>query len=177
MAVLSKAEMPFISARASSRAETGSESTLARAAASSWTSISIWSSVVMITALGLLGRGAKRFLPDGVALDLRFARQEPRDADGDDDEDHVCHQRSLQPYRVADGAVDRNADGPGHEAQPHDEPGCEAGTRPHQLLRHQQQQPRGGRGEKPPEHSPGDRPRAWAEPEDQHRRHPHHHRT
>src|SRR5216683_4977483 len=143
MAVLSKAEMPFISATASSRAETGSESTRARAAASSWTSISIWSSVVMITALGLLARGAKRFLPDRVALDLRFARQEPRDADGDDDEDHVCHQRFLQPYRVADGAVDRNADGSGHEAEPHDEAGREAGARRHQLLRHQQQQRRG----------------------------------
>ena len=77
--------------------------------------------------VGLGGDGGLKRLGGGrgrrgrVALHLLLARQEPGDADRDQDEDHVRHQRPLQSDGVRDGAVDGDADGRGNKAQAHHE--------------------------------------------------------
>src|SRR5579864_1571494 len=174
----SNADIPRISASASNRAATGSVKSRASAAASSWTSISICSSVVRANGSALLPESrAQRFLAEGVAVHLPLPGQEPRDADGDDDEDDVGHQRLLQPDRVADGPVDRNADRAGDEAEAHDEARRETRPRGHQLLRHQQHERLRRRGEDADEDRAAERPAAWKHRVEQDRGHAQHERA
>src|SRR6266571_5356833 len=138
-----------MAASASSRAETGSDRRRFIAAASSRTSNSMWSSVFSGISLGRNFDAAER--SGSHAHDLRLvqpalhrllSREEPCHHDRREHQDDVRHQRSLESDGVGDGAVDRDADGPGHEPKYHDEPRGQACPGRHQLLSHQEHEGR-----------------------------------
>src|SRR5437899_10158539 len=98
----SNAEMPLISASASSRADTGRVSIRSSATASSRTSISMWSPVLITAGIPspLTNRSQQWLLLWGVSLHDFLTRQKPGQGDRPDDEDDVRHQRLLKPDRV-----------------------------------------------------------------------------